>query len=161
MLSNNWDDYFNRGRAFLNKGDNDIAIAYFTEAIKLNPEDDKAYCNRGAAYFSERKYDKAIADLTKVIELNPEDGEAYYSRGAAYALYRKYDNAIADLDKAIELNPNDYHAMAGMGRVYQAKGDKEKARYLYNKVLENKDKLSANSTFILFAQEWLKELDGN
>src|SRR5438477_10043037 len=42
--------YDNRGIAWHFKGDNDRAIADYTEAIRLNPKDALAYDNRGTAW---------------------------------------------------------------------------------------------------------------
>ena len=47
--------YYNRGRAYVARdgsGDESQAISDFTEAIKLNPADDRLYTERGKAYVS-------------------------------------------------------------------------------------------------------------
>jgi tetratricopeptide (TPR) repeat protein len=49
------------------KGDLDLAIADYNEALKINPKYAKAYYNRGLAYKSQ-----AEADYKKAVELNPE-----------------------------------------------------------------------------------------
>ena len=43
-------DYTKRGIAFYHSGDLEQAIADFTKAIELDPDDAKAYNNRGVAY---------------------------------------------------------------------------------------------------------------
>src|SRR6202790_1652105 len=46
----------NRGIAYKNKGDSVHAAADFSQAIHLNPNDDKALNNRGALYMNEGDY---------------------------------------------------------------------------------------------------------
>ena len=76
--------YYNRGRAYANKGDHDKAIADYTEAIRLKPEVAEAYYDRGVAYANKGDYAKAIADSTEAIRLDPKYAWAYCNRGVAY-----------------------------------------------------------------------------
>ena len=48
------------------------AIAHYTKAIELDPNDAAAYYNRGFAYANKGEYDKAIADVEKCIELSDD-----------------------------------------------------------------------------------------
>jgi tetratricopeptide (TPR) repeat protein len=78
------DSEFNAGEAAYNNGELDTAIAHFTKAIQLKPDDAFAYGNRGSAYDHKGHYDQAIADYSKAIELKPDDAIAYGSRGLTY-----------------------------------------------------------------------------
>ena len=49
---------------------NSQSIAYFNEAIALNPDKPTlftAYYNRGVAYFRQGDYDHAVEDYTKAL----------------------------------------------------------------------------------------------
>jgi tetratricopeptide (TPR) repeat protein len=61
------------------KGDHDCAIADFTKAIGITPQDADAYYNRGLVHRAKGKI-YAIADYTKAIEINPRHAAAYSSR---------------------------------------------------------------------------------
>ena len=63
--------YYNRGDAYLRKGDLDKAISDFTDSIRLAPEHADTYAGRGLAYSKKGEHDKAIADYTEEIRLNP------------------------------------------------------------------------------------------
>jgi len=102
-----WPSEFDAGIAAYNSGDLDTAIADFTKAIKLKPDDAKAYNNRGLAYDEKGLYDQAIADYTEAIKLKQDVAVAYNNRGLAYSGTMLYDQAVADYTKAIELKPDD------------------------------------------------------
>ena len=67
---------FNRGNAYSFKGDYDAAIADYTQAIWLNPNDDMAYCNRGLTYNDKGDLDAAIADYEAALRINPNHPNA-------------------------------------------------------------------------------------
>ena len=89
-------DAYEKGNSCLEKKDYDAAITAFTEAIRLNPEDARAYNSRGICFENNGKHDEAIADFTEAIRLNPSDSVAYANRG--HANFEKADlrEAIAD-----------------------------------------------------------------
>jgi tetratricopeptide (TPR) repeat protein len=68
--------YYSRGVAHYNKGDNDRAIADFSQAIKLNPKNVQAYVARGDVYSKKGDDDRAIADFTQAIQLDPKNANA-------------------------------------------------------------------------------------
>ena len=51
--------------------ENDLALADFNEAIRLDPGYAVAYDNRGIAWHAKSEYDKAIADYGEAIRLDP------------------------------------------------------------------------------------------
>jgi len=93
---------FNQGIALLEKRQYDRAIAFFNEALEINPGDAKAYCNRGWAYAGKSQYDKAISDYTRAIEINSRYADAYINRGWAYHYTGQYDKAYSDWSRAYE-----------------------------------------------------------
>ena len=126
---NNWEIYHDRGKAYLNRGndsysteDYSLAIEDFTKALGLNPDNWEIYFLRGRAFFnrgfdlvSTDDYSRAIEDSTKAIEQNPDNWEIYFLRGNAYYYLGDfldstddYSLAIEDYTKAIELNPDDW-----------------------------------------------------
>ena len=118
--------YNHRGHVYSNKGDFDRAIADFTKALELNPNDMEAYNHRGHVYSNKGDFDRAIADFTKALELNPDYASAYLYRGFAYYKEGDLDLAIADSNKTLELKPIDtVRARAHLlrGATYLLKGN--------------------------------------
>ena len=72
----NPDYWYLRGDAYLEKkGDYDQAIADFSRAIALNPDNAEYWHDRGAAHFRKGDYDRAIADYARACQLAPDNTE--------------------------------------------------------------------------------------
>jgi lipoprotein NlpI len=97
--------YTNRGVEWRAKGDNDRAIADYTEAISLDPKYAVAYNNRGLAWSAKGDLDRAIADYDSAIQLDPKNALAYDNRGKAWKDKGNYERAIADYNEVIRLDP--------------------------------------------------------
>jgi len=95
------------GCAGLDRVDIDVkhnqAIADFTKALMINPNDATAYNKRGNAYAAKGQYDQAIADYDKALAINPNYAERYVNRGMAYAAKGKKDQAMTDYTKALAI----------------------------------------------------------
>ena len=101
------DTYFLWGNAKYKTGDYAGAIADYTMAIRLKPNDAMAYLNRGAAKGNLGQHFAAITDYDTAIRLKPDYADAYFNRGNAKEDLEQYAAAIADYDTAIRLKPND------------------------------------------------------
>jgi tetratricopeptide (TPR) repeat protein len=124
------DEAFNNGIEYGSQGKDDEAIAEFSKAIKINPNDAEAYNNRGVAYKHKGNLEQAILDYNKAIEIDSNFTKAYNNRGNAYLMKGNYDQAISDYSKAIEVNPyytSDDKAYYSRSVAYFNKGEYEKA----------------------------------
>jgi len=135
-------NFYNRGVAYKGKGDDDRAIADYTEAIRLDPKYAKAHFKRGNVYAEKAVYDTAIANYTEAIKLDPKYASAYYNRGFVYHDKGSMDAALADLTEAIRLNPNDANAYNLRGVVYLEKRDTERAIADYTEAIRLDPKLA-------------------
>jgi len=95
--------YNNRGNAYFEKGQYDLAISDYSEAIAIDPKNAAAYSNRGDIYLLKGQYDATIADFSNVIEINPKLSVFYYLRGNAYFKKKDFANTWNDYNKAQEL----------------------------------------------------------
>ena len=99
-------DFYIKGIQSFDQGKTNEALAYFNQAIKLNPEFSEAFLKRGACFMLFHDYVKAIQDFDKVIALNPANELAYFNRGVAYRSVGMPTKAVIDFTKVIELNPD-------------------------------------------------------
>lgn len=83
------------------------AIAYFSEAIEMNPDFTMAYCGRGFAYKDLKDYPSALAEFNKAIRVDPDFLVAYGARGSIYLLMGKAQKALEDFNLGMRLAPND------------------------------------------------------
>src|ERR1700728_1262312 len=62
----------------------DLAITYFSRAIRLNTNYLGAYYYRGLSYMQEKQFGKSIADFSHALSLNTNNADAWYFRGLSY-----------------------------------------------------------------------------
>ena len=94
-----------RGLRHLRDGAYRQAIADFSEALALDPDNSTAYSNRGLAYVHELDYARAISDFDAALALDPDLFECLVNRGLAHDSRADYALALADFDNALRLEP--------------------------------------------------------
>lgn len=72
----------------------DEAIALFTQAIEIDPDNEIFYSNRSAAYMKVDSISKALHDAEKAIELNPNFVKGYNRLGVALQGLKRFDQAV-------------------------------------------------------------------
>ena len=131
-----------QGNFLMMLGQMDLAIATYSRAIELNPNNAGAYNNRGIAYKEKGEHECAIEDYNKAIELNPKLASAYVNRGSAYGAKGEFDRTLSDCNKAIELDPKLAGAYSNRGAAYSKKGELDLAIADCNKAIELDPKLA-------------------
>jgi tetratricopeptide (TPR) repeat protein len=126
----------NRGSAYNNVGQWDMAIADYSTAIKINPKNILPYINRGVVFYNIKEMDKAITDFSKAIEIDPQYTAAYYNLGNTYKSLGKWENALTDYSKAIECDPENSAVYSNRGIVYYNIREMDKAITDFSKAIE-------------------------
>jgi tetratricopeptide (TPR) repeat protein len=116
-----------RGSAYYDKGENDIAIADFNDALRIGPPSGIIYHNRGNAYRSLGDHARAIADYDAAIKADPKEAYSYQNRGASKQALGDLDGALADINEAIRLNPTLPSPLINRAVIWRAKGDYDRA----------------------------------
>ncbi len=108
-------------------GDFPRAIANLDEAIRLDPNDARAYNVRGNAWDEIGGFDNALADYDEAIRIDP--GNSIFFHDRAIMWYRKgdLDSALVDLDRAIRLNASDPNIYCDRGLIWYEKGSHPRA----------------------------------
>jgi tetratricopeptide (TPR) repeat protein len=87
----------------LHAGNNDEAIAKFTEVVGKVPTCGDCFYNLGVAYTNEQKYDEAATAFNKAVEIKPT-AEGYTGLANVYNAQKKFDLAGQASAKAAELS---------------------------------------------------------
>jgi tetratricopeptide (TPR) repeat protein len=99
----------------------------YNQAIRLDPNNAKAFLNRGLAYYDIGQYQQAIEDYNQSISLAPNNAQAYLNRGLSYVELDKYQQAIEDFNQAIRLDPTDSNVYYNRGLAYHFLGQYQQA----------------------------------
>jgi len=110
--------YTNRGWAYFQKGQDDLAIADYDQAIRLDPNDAEKFFDRAFAYEDTRQYEFAIADFDEVIRLSPKYQAAWLERCHSKAILGRAVLALQDCNQALVLRPGDFIGFDYRGLVY-------------------------------------------
>lgn len=106
---------FDEGVAASRSGDNDTALAKFTEAANVMPTCYDCYYNIGFAHAQKKDYDKAEEAFKKSIELKADYPEAYNGLAQIYNAQKRFDEAQAASQKAAALATAGGAAASGSG----------------------------------------------
>lgn len=131
------------GTQHLKAGRFNDAISVFTNAIRINRGDFKAYLGRGMAYYLIKDYRKAVEDFSVAIELEPSEPNLYANRANAYTRQQYYQKAIADHTEVLRLRPKDPTSLAARGIVYAMLGDTGNALIDMNEAIELESRTEA------------------
>jgi tetratricopeptide (TPR) repeat protein len=94
------------GNAALKNGDLDLALAKYTEAISVNPNEATFYCNRAAVYSKKGQHESAIGDGEKAFALDPKYATAYSRLGFAYFSLNNTEKARDAYQRGIRACPD-------------------------------------------------------
>lgn len=97
----------NRGVAYKNTGNLEMAVIDYSSALDIAPEDSLLYSNRANALRELGKTDEALDDINRSLELNPDNPAAFYVRGLLFEMTGDTENARRDFLRAYELNPEN------------------------------------------------------
>ena len=140
-------ELYSKGHAFLERGDVkgnvDLAIQMFEEALKLDPRFALAQAGLGEAFWM--KYEatgenvwvsRAVAASDYALVLDPHQAQVHISLGIVYYGTGKIQNAIEEFQRAVELQPLDDDAYRWLGRCYMQRDEMESAKDCFKKAVE-------------------------
>ena len=113
--------------------EHDRAIAVWSGAIRLDPDDGYAYLRRGVAQFAKKQDDLAIADLDVAVRLLPDDADVFMVRGTVQGYRGQWEGLVADMTEVIRRRPEDARAYLMRG---QARCEREEFDQAYGDLCE-------------------------
>lgn len=114
---------------------NKAAIAYFKEALVLQPVYPEALNNLGVVYEAVNDSTQAKICYENAIKQKKGYANAYYNLANILKAEKNFDSAIENYLTAIKYNPNYSNALNNLGLVYQYLGNFTKSHYYFQKSL--------------------------
>lgn len=95
-----------------------IAIADYTQAIRLEPANPRPYILRAAACLEATNSDQALSDYNQAIQLQPTNDLYWFDRGDLNERLNHFDAAISDYTVCLQLQPTNalYYLRRARGR---------------------------------------------
>ena len=121
-LTEEADLYADRGWAYQELEQFESAIADFSRAIELDPENPETWGARGDGYITLGDFEAALNDYNNATGLDPDNGEYYWSRAISYDFMGELELALDDYSKAIELGVEDSWLYSDRASIYSDLG---------------------------------------
>jgi CHAT domain-containing protein/Tfp pilus assembly protein PilF len=96
---------FDRANDAANEGRTADAVEIYTEILRRDPKNVRAYAFRGGCYATLKQADLAIGDLQKATNLNPNNADAWYNLALVYYTQMRYPESSAAMERARMLDP--------------------------------------------------------
>jgi TolB-like protein/tRNA A-37 threonylcarbamoyl transferase component Bud32/Tfp pilus assembly protein PilF len=103
----------------------DRALAFFEQAVRLDPSYSRAHVELGSAYSSKAEYlavpefhERALSSLRRALELSPGFVRGWKELGGVLLAQGQNEEAEAAIRRGLELDPEDAGALAAMARWY-------------------------------------------
>lgn len=128
--------FFQDGNSNYSKQKYNEALALYTKAINIQPNNSKYLYQIGITKLFLKDYNGAIADLSKSIDLDPSFDFSFFNRGDAKFDLQDFPGAIQDYSSAIERNPRFESAFLNRGLAKQSLNNHAEAIQDFSKVIE-------------------------
>jgi tetratricopeptide (TPR) repeat protein/predicted aspartyl protease len=111
--------YARRGAAFLGRRDFEHAIADFTRASEMNPNEAEYWYLRGTAHWQNNQPIPALSDFDRTLEVNSNYLAARMSRAQMRLGHKDIADAVADLDAVDRIAAKQDDARFMLAHLYQ------------------------------------------
>lgn len=115
-------DYFNSGKAKLEAGDIEGAIADLTAVVDSGAVSGTAYLERGEAYLLLGDYKKAMSDFNSAIEHDTTNVLGFYDRALLEMRLEDYDAAMIDINNALVVAASNPSPSVPLRDLYAKRG---------------------------------------
>lgn len=111
-----------------------------TEAIRINPNDTKAYQTRARALLRLGDRQAALANYDQLIRLDPNNPSHYMARAGIQQSLEDYQGAIREYDRLLKIKPDYLPAYQLRADVRLSMGDYQAALQEYSKLIQLGDR---------------------
>ncbi|KAJ9555295.1 hypothetical protein OSB04_009909 [Centaurea solstitialis] len=103
-----------KGNEFFKEQKYPDAIKHYTESLRRNPKDARAYSNRAACYTKLGAMPEGLKDAEKCIELDPKFTKGYTRKGAIQFFMKEFDKALETYQEGLKYDPQNQELLDGV-----------------------------------------------
>jgi len=139
--------HFSKARLLDDEGQAGLAIDEFKKALQLDPDNSLIYSEMAESYVRNNRLREATDMANKAIQIDPDNIEAHKLLTTVYLQIigranaqqppsaETINSAIHEFEEIIRIDPTERQSFLMLGRLYQIKGDRDKATEIYKKFL--------------------------
>jgi tetratricopeptide (TPR) repeat protein len=139
--------HFSKGRLLDDQGQASQAIEEYKRALELDPSNSQIYSEMAASYLKNNRIREAVDTAGQAIKADPNNVEAHRLLSSIYIQMigrataqqppnpETINNAIREFEEIVRIDPSERQAFLMLGRLYQIKGDRNRAMEIYSKFL--------------------------
>src|SRR5262245_543196 len=140
--------HFSKARLLDDQGQASQAIEEFKKALELDPNNSLIFSEMAESYLRNNRPREATETAAKAISIDRDNIEAHKLLTTIYLQIISRANsqqppsaetinaAIHEFEEIIRIDPTERQSFAMLGKLYQLKGDRDKATEIYRKLLE-------------------------
>lgn len=131
-----------KGNVALEKRNNEQAIQYFKEALKIDPCFASALNNIGTSLYRQKQYAEALEYYNQAVACNPKFMDGYFNRSNTLYELNRLPDALRDVEKVLSVLPDTLPALFLSGLIHTKTSEFDKAQVSFSKYLV-KDSLNS------------------
>ncbi|XP_009763346.1 hsp70-Hsp90 organizing protein 3-like [Nicotiana sylvestris] len=110
------DEEREKGNQFFKEQKYPDAVKHYTESLRRNPKDPRAYSNRAACYTKLGALPEGLKDAEKCIELDPTFAKGYTRKGAIQFFMKEYEKALETYQEGLKHDAQNQELLDGVRR---------------------------------------------
>lgn len=110
---------YNTAQVYASIDSYDEALAYFTQAIEIDPNYTEYYNERGNVYLKMGRLNSALQDYMNALELSPPFPEVWTNIGQCHRLLGQMTEAVNSYSVALDLAPDQMLALVGRAQALE------------------------------------------
>jgi tetratricopeptide (TPR) repeat protein len=113
------DSHFTQGSLYAAQGEHELAVASYSCALELNPDDSEAWLQRARSQLRLRRFSEVIDDCSRCLDHDPDCLTAQCCRAYSYLWLRQYAQALRDMDAGLRIDKRDpqIHFIRGLAHL--------------------------------------------
>jgi tetratricopeptide (TPR) repeat protein len=110
----------NLGRALLQTGQTDEAVAQFESALRQDSKNARIHNDLGVALLRKREFELAIAHFRQATRIEPKFAQAYFNLGSGLYLRRNFPEALAQWRAGLQIEPGNVAVLKSVAWILAA-----------------------------------------